>query len=156
MCNRVYKLLHLNQHAWRKKLHRFLPGLWILPCMTSQGFSAFSVCPTGWERCRWPAELERFYTLSSSCFCRLQWLSKVLRLPKSNSSGSELWVRAAEECCCEGVPEKAGMHQLFYFLCVCGVIPVISMILFHKYIQSLEDVSERAIDAFKLLATHAI
>lgn len=43
------------------------------------------------------------------------------------------------------------LEPISYFassVCMCGGIPMLSMILFQKYIQSSEDVLERSTDAF--------
>lgn len=102
-----------------------LPGLWILPCMTSQGFSTFSALP---DRLRDVADGQQ----SWKDFTHSAAVISADHRGWAKCSGSVLWALAAGTCCREGLPEKAEMHQLFYFLCVCGVIPMLSMIIFQK------------------------
>lgn len=65
---------------------------------------------------------------------------EVLRLPKSSSSGSVLWASTAK-CDRRGTAVKVSQRRLesisypTFSVCVCGVIPVLSMILSQKYVS---------------------
>lgn len=67
--------------------------------------------------------------------------------------------QSAQGLCCEHLLQGSAALQVsqrkleciscFTFsVCVCGVMPMLSVILFWKYIRSLEDISERTTDAF--------
>lgn len=143
MFNWVYKLLHLNQCGWRKKLlFKSYRALNSAMHDFSEVSNSLSLPRQVKRDCRWPAEPEEteiIYGLSNSSFCRSQWLSKVLRLPKIGGSGSAMSIccRVQEEkYCCEGLPEKAGKHQIACFLAfwLCVVMPMLITILSQNHI----------------------
>lgn len=91
MFNRVYKLLHLNQRGWRKKLlfksYRALNSAMHDFSEVSNSLSL----PRQVERdCWWPAEPEEteiIYGLSSSSFCR-----SVAEQSAQASQDQQFWV----------------------------------------------------------------